>query len=481
MYQKKRILILGIILVSSLILYTIPASADCTTIIIGKNATADGSVIMSHQEDYAPDDCMILVFHPRREHLSGEIIHFAYEDILQVPSTFAYTSEEMFDPTRLGAPPAAFMNGMNEWGVCMGSNCFRSKEELIPNDTGLIWPEICRLVMERCKTSREAVDLATSLVDRYGFNGFEATSCEFLTFVIADPNEGWFIEMGQKQWVAKRVPDNGAIYYANEAIFETDYDLASEGLIDYAVKRGWYNPASGEKFNFRKVYAPSREECPLCENEYSNRDTNTYRMRRAKELLDPKLGSITVQDLMAVHRDHYEGKDYYETPHNRGKRTICVATTHASQVYHLQSDLPPAFGCVMWNAASSPCLSVYTPIFAGNRGNPPDGWTIGWSSFDSSSAWWRFEQVQRAVAPDTGVDEAFYKANAPKIRAIWDQVEKQEFAEVAELQKTAQRRWRPGSETDVYQLLTDYTNKKLQENFVKAGEILVQYWQRAAF
>jgi dipeptidase len=336
--------------------------------------------------------------------------------------------------------------------------------------------------MERCKTTREAVDLATSLVDEYGFNGFEATSCEYLTFVIADANEGWIVEVGQKQWVAKRCPDDGAIYYANEAIIETEWDLASENLIDYAVERGWYNPASGERFNFRKIYAPSREECPLCESEYSNRASNTYRMQRAAELLDPKLGSVTVEDLMDVHRDHHEGTEMYDIPHSRDKcRVICVHSTHSSEVFHLRGDMPPAIGCVMWIAASSPCLSVYNPIYAGFRGQTPNEWTIGWDSFDSSAAWWRFEQVQRAIAPREGTDPEYYKTHAPRVRAFWDEVEREQFEETDELEQKAIRSWRMGREEQVYEMLTEYSNQKLHDNFLKAGTLLKEYWQRAPY
>ena len=74
----------------------------CTTVIVGKQASADGSVLMSHEEDYAANDAMKLVHHPRQNHQLGEVIHFAFEDVPQVPETYAYTADEMYDPARLG-------------------------------------------------------------------------------------------------------------------------------------------------------------------------------------------------------------------------------------------------------------------------------------------------------------------------------------------------------------------------------------------
>ena len=99
----------------------------------------------------------------------------------QVLVTFSYVADEMYSPGRLGMPPAGFMNGINEYGVVMSSNCIDSREPNSNDDDGLGWPEIGRLVMERCKTAGEAVDLVCRLVDEYTFNGFEATSCKNLT------------------------------------------------------------------------------------------------------------------------------------------------------------------------------------------------------------------------------------------------------------------------------------------------------------
>jgi len=354
----------------------------CTTLIIGKEATADGSVIMAHNEDYGDNACMHLMYHPRQTHEPEELIHFAFEDVPQVAVTYAYIADEMYDPERLGMPPAAFMNGINEYGVALASNCFDCKEELLPNDMGLGWPEIGQLVMERCKTAREAVDLCARLVDTYTFNGFEATSCKNLNFAIADANEGWIMEVTNRHWVAKRCPDDGAIFYANQAEIDTEWDFASDDLIKYAIDQGWYNPAFGEPFSFKEVYC----------GPYLGKSYNVARVERQQELLGPKLGSVTLGDVFAVMRDHYEGTEYYNTPHNfstqysgepRNRalvRPICVDSTHSSEVYHLRGDMPATIGCIMWIAASSPCCSVYTPIYAGNRGATPAEWMLGWDS-----------------------------------------------------------------------------------------------------
>jgi len=459
-FHKKRACVIMAMIVITLS-FKIGVEA-CTTIIIGRKATKDGSVIISHQEDYGPNDCMYLVYHPRRTHKPGEVIRFAFESLPQVRVTFSYVADEMYSPDRLGMPPSVFMNGINEYGVIMSSNCIDSREPNSEDDDGLGWPEIGRIVMERCKTAREAVDWVCHLVDEFTFNGFEATSCKNLTFVIGDSHEGWIIEVTDAHWVAKRCPDDGAIYYANQAQIETEWDLSSDDLISYTVEQGWYDANSGEPFNYRETYSAGS----------LGRQGNVLREKRSRELLEPKLGSITVQDLMELHRDHYEGTKYASTPHARDlARQICVASTHASQVYHLRSDMPAAMGCVMWIAASSPCISVYTPVYAGHDGEMPLEWKTGWDFFNPNSAWWTFEQIQRIVAPGTP-NRPFKQDVWSDIRTIFDLTEKKEILLTVLLEKKALKHWELGEEDLARDLLTKYTIRQLQSNLHTAQTLL---------
>ena len=443
------------------------AEAKCVTLGIGKKATADGSVIMAHHEDYGPNDAMHIVYHPRKTHLPGEIIDFAYEDVPQVELTYAYTADEMYDPERLDMPPAKFMNGINEWGVTASSNCFDTKEPLLPNDEGLGWPEMLQLVMERSKTAREGIELCSRLIDKYTFNGFEATSCKNLTFVIADPNEVWQMAVTNRHWVARRIPDDAGLFYANELQIETKWDMASADLIDYAVAQGWYDKSSGEPFNFKKVYGKDLGQ-----------DWNVKRQEGLRALLQPKLGSITVQDVMSALRDHYDGTKDYNMPHS-GNYTgaegrvvsICNDANHSSEVYHLRGNMPTAIGSVMWISSGAPCSSVYTPVYAGHRGQTPKAWRTGWDSFDPNSAWWTFEQIQRIMTP-IEPDPKFYNTYHPQVRARWERAEQKQFAETAELEKEAMKLWKDGKTYEAHKLLTDYTNRRLRTNYWIAQGLL---------
>ncbi|MEM3788898.1 MAG: C69 family dipeptidase [Candidatus Bathyarchaeia archaeon] len=434
----------------------------CTTVIFGKNTTADGSVIMAHTEDLGDDDCMHLIYHPRQTHAEGEVIQFANAIVPQVPITYAYTADEIYDAEQaFGVKAAPFTNGINEFGVTLSSNIFFSKEETLPPGQGLYYGDIGQLVMERCKTAREAVDLIAWCVETFGFAGFSAP-WPYLTFLVSDPNEGWIVEVTPRHWVAKRCPDDGAIFYANELQIETEWDLACDDLIDYAIARGWYDPSSGEPFNFKQAYGDRLGEY-----------WNTVRESRLRELFEPKLGSITVQDVMKVYRDHLDGTEDYHVPHTAPWPiyTICAPWTHACEIYHLRSYMPPAIGCVMWIAPSSPCCSVFTPIYAGNRGDPPIEWRTGNNKFNSKSAWWVIEQIQRVVAGYENTLEN-WEALYPRVRATWDLMERIEFIQTAHLEKTAMKLWRLGHTKQALELLTKYTYNRLHINYLIARMLL---------
>jgi dipeptidase len=350
---------------------------------------------------------------------------------------------------------------MNEHGLALASNCIDCREPNEPVGRGLGWPEIGQLVLQRCRTSREAVEMFGRLIDQYTFNGFENTSCPNLTFIMADAKEGWILEATRHHWVAKRCPDDGGIFYANQAQIGSEYDMGSSDLISYAVANHWYDPKSGKKFSFRDAYGVKL-----------NAPGNTMREERARRLLAGKLGSATVQDLEIVLRDHYEDTTSYVTPHTRTPRTICVSATQSSQIYHLRGDKPEEAGNVMWSLASAPCLGIYTPIWAGYQGGIPQEWSRGSNSFSPDSAWWTFERIQRTAAPLGNTNKESWIREWPAIRERWAATEMRRTEEVEALEMTALKLLQKGSRGEARRLLTEYSNAQFHADFLEARSIL---------
>ena len=105
---------------------------------------------------------------------------------------------------------------MNEHQLAIGETTFGGKREL-KSDVGIIdCPELYRLVLERAKTAREAIQIADELTKQYGYNDYGEA------FTFADKDEVWFFEIlgpgrGKKGavWAAVRIPDDEVAVSAN--------------------------------------------------------------------------------------------------------------------------------------------------------------------------------------------------------------------------------------------------------------------------
>ena len=201
MVKKKsfiRILLVPVLFVLSTIFLLQTANCKgCFSIVVGKNASADGYVIIAHNED---DTIPQIVNHrkvPRKKHAPGEKVKLLNGGQLdQVEQTWAYIWSEM--------PGMLFSDSyINEWGVSITSDNCPSRENKPQITEGGIGYMLRRLVAERVKTAREGVLLAGRLVERFGYIDSGRT------YFICDPDEGWlFCVVNGKHWLAQRVKDD---------------------------------------------------------------------------------------------------------------------------------------------------------------------------------------------------------------------------------------------------------------------------------
>ena len=404
---------------------------DCTAVLVGKRASATGFPIYCHLEDNGTDDAVHLLYFARMKNLE-KTLKLSHIEIPQASETFAHWAIVLAPDTPMSkeaiteAPTSPWvLCGMNEYGVSIGAHGVFSKNPL-SKERGLSFFEVNKLVLERSKNAREAVNLIGQLVEDYGQMGMGTNN----TYCVGASDGLWIVEVAAKNWVAKRCHDDNILVYANQYLIESEWDLASVDLINYAKQQAWYNPDLGKSFNFRRSYG-------------QNLDTpyNTLREQRIISLLSPKIGHITVQDVINVTRDHYEGTEYsrYTTidkgtsqepysypPHKSPYRTICVPRTQASMVCTLRGDMPREIGNLMWLCLSSPCTSVYLPIYAGSSKAPKE-YKMGGGKYDPISAWWAFDQLQRLV-DDFVIDRRY-------VREIWDHFEQREFDRQTEFEK----------------------------------------------
>jgi secernin len=166
-------------------------------------------------------------------------------------------------------------------------------------------------------------------------------------------------------------------------------DRTSHHLERHAREQGWVDP--GENFNFARVY----------QDPDANLSTRICRLDRAREVLSGHAGSISIQDMMALLRDHADR----DLPLGAEPLpTICVhanpaftGETASAMVAHLRPNRPQELTTTCWTAFGSPCLSVFRPVYPFAVGLPSILNRAG-SQFCEDSPWWLFERLQRLVA-----------------------------------------------------------------------------------
>lgn len=372
-----------------------PARADCTTFIAGREATADGSVLLAHNEDLGNNAAQHYLVVPREHHDPGEVVTlWGGAEIPEVGETFGYIATTVFD---IDFIPGDITTGINEHQVMVANNLAyqRSAISPAPTDGRVLWTEFTRLALERAATAREAVLLIGQLSEDYGLGGDPGT-----LFGVADPDEGWWVEVTQAgPWVAERVPDDAVSVRANTwrigAVDLTDSDrfLGSADLVSFAEARGWYDPEEGP-FDFVSAYGDPHA---------IDATWNTHREARVLALLGARLPAIRPEDAQAALRDHYEGTDqdltdgYREgSPHHTPERTLCVLSTEIASVCVARAWLAPEVGGLCWRALATPCSSVFVPWYLG-QDDVPTPYTLGTDEPTVGSAYWAFRDLGTTV------------------------------------------------------------------------------------
>ena len=253
---------------------------DCTDIVVGKKASVDGSVIVSHTGCGA--DCRLLVV-PAGRFRAGTTtpVYWGIQDVKKPLGTFGEIIGRIPQAESTHAYLHSAYPHINEYQLAIAESTMSQREELrVDRDSGeqiITIEQAMAFALQRCKRAREAVHLITSLVEEYGF----LPSCgpESEALCIADPDEVWILEVfsvgkGWKRgsgrlgalWAAQRLPEDHVAVIPNWSIIKEidlekpDWFMASKNYMQVAVDHGWYDPAAGKSFVWQEVYSPYPRE-----------------------------------------------------------------------------------------------------------------------------------------------------------------------------------------------------------------------------
>ena len=441
----------------------------CTTIIVGRDLTADHSVLISHNEDDGGTVVLHWLSVPRQPGTDYQL--FSGGSVAEPKMTLAYIGAQVWDKSYI---PGDFIGGVNQYQVAIYNNSTPSNGEN-PDDPyalqpgGVMWTEFNLMATLRAHTAREAVQIMGNLAQAHMLSGDPGTS-----FGVADAHEGWWIDISRGgQWAAQRVPDNKAQMIANSfrigAIDFKDHRdfMWSPDLVSYAKSQGWYDAASHAPFNFSQVYGLASSLV----NPY-----NTVRETMVQQYLDAAR-PIRPATLMGIMRSHFEGSpydlsnNYAVSPNHTSVRTVCTARTQVSEVTQLRSWLPADIGAVVWQTMRAPDCSAYVPWYLGVT-SMPTPYTVGSDTVQDGSAWWAFYNL------DTYIDNN-YAATIYKARAAWQPLQARELAMQPAFERIALAVYRHNPRAG-RALLTAYSGSLGMQAYRQAQALLQQMEASAA-
>ena len=370
----------------------------CTTILIGKNASFDGSTMVARTED-APSG----VFRAKK------FVNVAPEE--QPRKYKSVISKVEIDlpnnPVRYTAVPNAILDngiwgqcGANEYNVSMSATeTITSNERVLGADPlvdcGIGEEDIYTIVMPYIASAREGVTFLGNLLEKYG-------TYEMNGIAFQDENEIWWLEtIGGHHWMARRVPDDSYVIMPNQlGIDKFDFDdafgakkefMCSADLLDF-VKKYHLDLSIDGDFNPRHAFG-SRSDADHTYNtprawilqRYFNPTSNTYDGINADYRPDsdnlpwariPEK-KITVEDIKYALSHHYQGTEYdsYSRDIHSVKkgtlRPIGINRTNFLGLVQIRPYMPDELKCLQWLAIGSCVFNAIVPFYT-NINRTPD-------------------------------------------------------------------------------------------------------------
>ena len=355
-------------------------SADsCTTILVGKNASYDGSTIVARTEDsqngvFTPKKLIVVKPEDQPRHYKSVLSTFE----IDLPDT----------PVRYTAVPDAIpKNGIwGEAGINVYNVAMSETETITTNsrvlgadplvESGIGEEDMLTLVLPYVKTAREGVLRLGKILEEYG-------TYESNGIAISDVNEIWWLEtIGGHHWMARRVPDDAYVTNPNQLgsdYFEfgnPDEFLCDPDLEHFVTEHHLILDQEGKGFNPRYAFGSQKDK---------DRHYNTPRAWAIQRFLNPEIEQdprsfeilwcqkpyrkVTIEDVKYVLSNHYQDTIYDpygpEGDHvsQRTFRTIGINRTSQTAILQLRPNKPQETTGIQWISYGSMPYNTAVPFF----------------------------------------------------------------------------------------------------------------------
>ena len=419
--------------------------SECTTIIIGQEQTADGSMIVARSEDW---DAMEAKNYEIFEGTDNGPREFVAKDSpfrCELPEkALGYSA---LSPYNLHGHWGSA--GFNTAGVGMSATeSIFSSDEVLKHDplveNGVAENSVFNITLPYVHTAREGVERLGMLIEKYGI-------AEGFGIGFVDSKEIWYLETAcGHRWLACRMPKDQYFITGNQSRFRT-YDpndkenyLASADLIEFAEKHGLYNPAQGAfdfheayardikldtTYNYPRVWGLQQFFSPEIKNDVTK---NTF------PVFAKAAHKVTLTELRTAFRFHYDNTEhdpYLNSNPKEPYRPVSIFRTTQTHLLQVRPELPQAIGCVNYVAMGMADLGVFLPLYQGIT-SYPEAYTKGNGESSDDSAYWKFRKIMVLGMTNYNKYAPVIKEAYAKFEAQTDQRQREMEEEYLRIYKT---------------------------------------------
>ncbi|WP_461239809.1 C69 family dipeptidase [Paucilactobacillus sp. N302-9] len=385
----------------------------CTTVLVGKNATIDGSTMAARNDDtFLPITPQRFVIYPAVSDRHETLVSGQNNFTAPLPeSGYRYMGTPNVDVAKEGIYDE---NGFNEKNVGMSATeSVYANERVLAFDplveNGLAEDAIVGMVLPFINSAKEGVTYLGKLIAQYG-------SPEGNGVIFSDKNDIWYMEIVTgHHWVAQRIPDDAYAATGNRvAIQEIDFNdpdnfMYSNGIQKFVTEHHLNPDKTG--WNFRHIFGTATE---------FDQHYNTPRQWYAHRVLSPSYDAspedfdlpfirhtdrkITLQDIESILGSHYNGTPFDPLGHGSEEdkhryRPISLARTQNSHILQVRNDMHNNDAApIMWLCFGIPAFTPYVPFF-GNMDELDDSYVNTPMAFDqdNASAYWMYRELSMLV------------------------------------------------------------------------------------
>ena len=366
----------------------------CTGVLVGRNVSQDGSMLMARNEDFGSGANPKTFFVIKRKVNSKKAI-FKNPDTgfsIEMPhKTLKYTILP-----DAGQDAGVFGEaGFNELGVCTSTTLSaNANDEILKFDPyvkgGITEPDMASLILMQAKNARQGIQIIANIIDKKGAG-------EGDIIYVADKNDIWYMEIYTgHQYAAVRVPQDkyavipNAFMLGNIDLNSKD-TIYSKDLINLAKKNNLLKEKDGKfhlamtyrdklnNYNQIRVYEGQRRFNPTDKVKYNVNDT--YELFRTPER------KIGLKDVMNVLRDRYDGTEFTDI---KVYRPIGIDRNLESHIFQIKKNIPSKIGGIMWLAMGTVEHSPYLPYF-GNISQTNKTLRVRTQVANNKSYYWTFK------------------------------------------------------------------------------------------